>query len=227
MAGWKKRLSDRFRRLKASYRTDLATPAHRRRAVSYQRWFDHGILRLFWTNMALISGSGAQSVWRSNHPEQRRFASLKARGIRTIISLRGSTNAPWALLEQESCTRYGITLETVALQSRSAPARDELQKLIALFRSVDKPLLMHCKSGADRAGLASALYLLVIDGKPLSEARKMLSLRYLHVASTKTGVLDLLLDTFAAAAEPDFEVWLARDYDAEALQSAFDATRAR
>ena len=212
-----KRLADRFRTYRKSLRTDLSTPANRRRALAYQRWMDHGFLRLFWTNMHRI----APDVWRSNHPTPRRFARLSAMGIRTIVSLRGSGTAPWALLEQEACAAAGITFETVALKSRAAAPKAELQKLIALFRRVEKPLLIHCKSGADRAGLASAIYLLVIEKRPLAEARRMLSLRYVHLKWTKTGVLDLLLDQFEASAVPDFEVWLADHYDAAALQSAF------
>ena len=220
MANWTKRLADRFRSYRTSLRTDLSTPDNRRRALAYQRWMDHGFLRVYWSNMHQI----APDVWRSNHPTPDRFARLSAMGIRTIVSLRGSATAPWALLEQEACTAAGITLETVALQSRAAPPKAELQKLIALFRRVEKPLLMHCKSGADRAGLASAIYLLVIEKRPLAEARHMLSLRYIHVKWSKTGVLDLLLDQFEAFGEPDFETWLEHDYDAAALQAAFNAT---
>ncbi|MBT8411119.1 MAG: tyrosine-protein phosphatase [Octadecabacter sp.] len=219
MANWTKRLADRFRTYRTSLRTDLSTPDNRRRALAYQRWMDHGFLRVYWTNMHQI----APDVWRSNHPTPDRFARLSDMGIRTIVSLRGSATAPWALLEQEACAAAGITLETVALQSRAAPPKAELQKLIALFRRVEKPLLIHCKSGADRAGLASAIYLLVIEQRPLAQARRMLSLRYIHLKWSKTGVLDLLLDTFEASGEPDFEVWLDRDYDAAALQAAFQA----
>jgi len=215
-----KGLNNRYRALRVAYATDLSSPENLRRAIVYQRWFDHGVLRTFWTNMDQI----ADGVWRSNHPEANRFDNLDRLGIKTIISLRGSTNAPWALLEQRACDAHKITLETVALQSRKAPKRRELQKLIALFRTVPKPFVMHCKSGADRAGLASAIYLLVIEGAPLAQARKMLSARYLHLKWTKTGVLDLLLDMFEASGVQDFEAWL-ETYNAGALQAAFDANR--
>jgi len=218
VSNWAKRLSERFRVAKAAYRTDLSSPENRRKAIAYERWFDHGFLRGPWTNMYQI----APGVWRSNHPTAARFERLAARGIRTIITLRGRGKAPWALLEREACARLGITLESVSLQSRKAPNRVELQALIALFRSVEKPFVMHCKSGADRAGLASAIYLIVIMGEPVSSARRMLSLRYAHLKWSKTGVLDMLLDDFAAAGG-DFEEWLAVTYDKDDLQRRFDA----
>ena len=62
-----------------------------------------------------------------------------------------------------------------------------------LFNSIEKPALMHCKSGADRAGLMAALYVLIHCKKPVAEAMKQLSLRYLHVRQAKTGMLDSFL----------------------------------
>jgi protein tyrosine phosphatase (PTP) superfamily phosphohydrolase (DUF442 family) len=213
------RLKDRFDATKASFRTDLSTPENRRRAVIYERWFDHGFLRRYWTNMFEI----APGVWRSNHPTAARFTALAQQGIQTIITLRGNRTTPWALLENEACTRLELRLETVALRSQRAPSRHNLQTLIDLFRSVEKPVLFHCKSGADRTGLASVIYLLVIEKHPLAQARKMLSWRYVHLSWTKAGVLDMLLDDFAASSYSDFEDWLEHDYDAARLQAKFEA----
>ena len=218
MANWTKRLRQQFRTLQDSYRTDLSTPENRRRALAYQRWFDHGFLRSLWSNMHQI----APGVWRSNHPTPDRFEKLAAQGIKTIVSLRGNTTAPWALLEAEACANLGITLKTVALQSRVAPQKAELQRLIALFRQAEKPLLFHCKSGADRAGLASAIYLMVIENHAVADAQKMLSLRYLHFRASKAGVLDQLLKDYAASDKSDFEAWLSDDYDSEKLQRRYD-----
>jgi protein tyrosine/serine phosphatase len=86
-------------------------------------------------------------------------------------------------------------------------------------------VLIHCKSGADRAGLASAIWLMVMEGRPVEEARAMLSWRYLHLRWSRTGVLDLVLDSYGArnaAAPIGFEDWVATEYDAEAVQAAFD-----
>ena len=197
----------------------LAGTADHRRARRYVRWVDHGILRNLWHNQSEF----AAGAWRSNYPDEPRIARLAERGIRSIITLRGTAATPFYLLEQEACAHHGITLYGVALRSRAAPDKAALQKMIALFRQAERPLLIHCKSGADRAGLASAIYLMVIEGEPLARARRMLSARYIHFRWTRTGVLDMLLDDFAASDAPDFETWLARDYDAAALQARFEA----
>ncbi|NBD29283.1 MAG: protein tyrosine phosphatase [Alphaproteobacteria bacterium] len=213
-------LQERLRKWRNGQRPRALTDdASRRAARRYVRWIDHGFLRNLWHNQSEF----APGAWRSNYPDEARIAALAERGIRSIITLRGAGRNPWYLLEQEACTRHGIALYNVALKARTAPRKIELQNLIALFRRIERPVLIHCKSGADRAGLASAIYLMVIEGEPLANARRMLSPRYLHFKWTETGVLDMLLDDFAASGAADFETWLAGDYDAEALQARFES----
>ena len=48
--------------------------------------------------------------------------------------------------------------------------------------------MMHCKSGADRAGLMSALYLLIVEKRPAREAAQQLAWKYGHVRQAKTGL---------------------------------------
>jgi protein tyrosine/serine phosphatase len=54
--------------------------------------------------------------------------------------------------------------------------------LIALMEKADKPLLIHCKDGADRAGLASALYLAIVKRVDPKMAEAQLSFRYGHIS---------------------------------------------
>jgi protein tyrosine phosphatase (PTP) superfamily phosphohydrolase (DUF442 family) len=217
--------AERFRnwekRVKAASTGDLALPGNRARAEFWLRWFDHGFLRIFWTNQDEI----APGVWRSNQPTPARFGKIAGMGIRTIINLRGPRDSPNLRLEQDACARLGISLVSVSLNARKAPPRERLQELIGLFRSVERPVLMHCKSGADRAGLASAVWLMVIEGRSVEEARAMLSLRYIHLSHTKTGVLDAVLHAYAvrnAKTAISFEDWVTTEYDHEVIQATFD-----
>lgn len=199
-------------RLQRTYLRDLSTPENRRRALIYNRWLDHGILRTWWTNQYQI----APGVWRSNHPPQSRFAAIKAAGIRTVLTLRGASGNPSDLLEREACAANGIDLHFIALQARAAPTTAQIADLIALFQFLPRPFLMHCKSGADRAGFASAVYLMVILGEPVQAARRMLGPRYLHFRWSKTGVLDRVLDSYAERNRRNpiaFDHWAATEYD--------------
>lgn len=219
-------LADRIRkwerRLRNHYNTDLSTPELRRRANIYNLWFDHAILRTFWTNLFEI----APGVWRSNHPTHKRFAQMKAKGITHVLNLRGAAGAAHYLTERESCRELGLTLVDCNLNARRAVPAEAILKVIDTFRTIERPFVMHCKSGADRAGFASAIYLMVIEGRPVEEARKMLSLKYIHIRQSKTGILDYILDQYAArnAASPiGFEDWIRTEYDPEALTAGFKA----
>jgi hypothetical protein len=199
---------------------DLSVPAQRRKAAFSYHVLDHAFLRHHWTNLSEV----APGVWRSNHPTDARFARYQAMGINTILNLRGPARNPPYLFEQESCDRHGLTLVSVGLFARKAPSRGHVLTLLDTFRTIERPFLMHCKSGADRAGFAAALYLLSQTGATLTEARKQLSWRFLHFRWSKTGILDHILDLYEARlAEGPISIddWVRNHYDPVAAMASF------
>ncbi|MBD0865465.1 MAG: tyrosine-protein phosphatase [Rhodobacteraceae bacterium] len=191
-----------------------------RRNRIYNLWFDHEILRILWTNTFEI----APGVFRSNQPTKKRFALLRDQGIHTILNLRGANPNGHYLAEQQFCGELELNLHSIRLNARSLVPRDTFIELISLFRTLDRPLLMHCKSGADRAGLASAIYMMVIEHQPVEQAQRMLSWRYMHVRNRYTGILDYCLEIYAArtAREPiGFEDWVAQEYDPVTITDRF------
>ncbi|MEM8554244.1 MAG: tyrosine-protein phosphatase [Pseudomonadota bacterium] len=203
---------------------DISTPQARRRAMWHFNLIDHAFLRTFWWNLEEI----APDVWRSNQPSPKRVAHYHSMGIRSIINLRGSSYQSPYLLEQDACATHGIAMHDVEMSARKLVARAVLQKLLATMRSVERPFLMHCKSGSDRAGFASVLYLAILEGRPLAEARKHLHWKYLHLSTTDTGILDFVLDTYEAETQDsgmDLETWINTCYDPEAITAAWKAKR--
>jgi len=94
-----------------------------------------------------------------------------------------------------------------------------------MFENIEYPALIHCKSGADRAGLMGAFYRYFHLGHPMVEAKDELGRRTLHNREGKTGVLDMFLETYAREIEPqglDLAQWVQSDaYDAVAMTRAF------
>ena len=182
---------------------------------------DHGFLRLYWHNEHEI----APGMWRCNQPSPGRIRTVADRGIKTIINLRGPRADGGWRLEAEACAKYGLTLMDFTARSRAAPDKQMLHAAEALFTEMNLPAMMHCKSGADRAGLMAALYLLIVEKRPAREAAKQLAWKYGHVKQAKTG----LLDAFFAAYFPyedrgiAFFDWVDEIYDPDAITRDFKA----
>lgn len=200
---------------------DLATAEGRRRARRELIWGDHGFLRLRFSNLHRIS----DEMWRSNQPSPEQIAvHVRERGIRTILNLRGESTKGYYLLEKEACAAEGVRLVDYRVFSRDTPTRETIFGARDLFETIEYPALMHCKSGADRAGLMSVLYKLLREARPIEEAMEQLSLKYLHVRHGKTGMLDHVFEAYRAynAETPKpFLDWVAQDYDREALKAEF------
>ncbi|MEO0465241.1 MAG: protein tyrosine phosphatase [Pseudomonadota bacterium] len=200
---------------------DLATADGRARARRELIWGDHGFLRLRFQNLHQIS----DEMYRANQPSPEHIAAHAAdRGIKTIINLRGVSSKGYYLLEKEACAAHGIELVDFQAFSRDTPSRYVLFGARDLFEQIAYPALMHCKSGADRAGLMSVLYMHFRKGLPISQAKDQLSLKYLHVRQGKTGMLDYFFERYladTASAPKSFTQWAAEDYDRHQIKAEF------
>ncbi|SMX43542.1 phosphatase domain-containing protein [Actibacterium lipolyticum] len=220
----KTRLDNFEQSLRQSFGNDISTPNGRRAAFWHFQLMDHAFLRVLWTNLDEI----APGVWRSNQPSPKRLARYHKMGITNVISLRGDAPHSHFLFEQEACERLGLSLHTVAISARKLVNKKRMLALLDLFDTVERPFVMHCKSGADRAGLASALYLMHVEGKPVAEAKKQLSLRYLHLKNDSTGILDYMLDQYEqdiTETPMPIREWFETRYDPKALTAGFQKLR--
>jgi uncharacterized protein (TIGR01244 family) len=201
-------------------RFDLATPEGRKRAEDDLTWGDHGFLRAAFSNFHWISPEMA----RANQPSPKQIARYAAMGFKTILNVRGPSDTGYYALEREACAAHGLKLVDLRLHSREPPRKDQILAAKALFESVQYPALMHCKSGADRAGVMAVLYEHFRAGKPIDEAMKQLSLKYLHVKQGKTGMIDFFFQTYideTKASGKPFMQWVEDDYDPAKVKSDF------
>lgn len=199
-----------------AFRHPPADAAARRAAWFDFLFVDFGILRLFWKNRAWVT----PRVLRMNQPYPGDIETAAAAGIRTIITARHDPRHGGNALVAETVRRLGLTYLTLPLFSRSAPFRQSILDAAEALQQAEYPVLIHCKSGADRAGFLSALYLIVVEKRPVREAKAQLTWRHLHIRASRTGVLDAVFETYLAA-HPDeakpFLDWIRDDYDSEAI----------
>jgi protein tyrosine/serine phosphatase len=111
--------------------------------------------------------------------------------------------------------------------SRDVPTAAQVLGARRLFETVRYPALMHCKSGADRAGLMGVLYKHFRQGLPIRQAVEQLSPKYLHVRAGLTGVLDYVFERYLAEGEAaglSLEAWVTSPaYDPVAMKAEFRA----
>jgi len=120
---------------------------------------------------------------------------IRAYGIHTVINLRGPNHGEdWFDEEEQVARRLGACFVTVNISASDKPQEEELRKLIQTFDKCPLPILVHCYSGSDRSGFASACYLLLHTPSTVSEARAQLSLRFGHFPWGKAGCLGQILD---------------------------------
>lgn len=107
---------------------------------------------------------------------------VKAHGIKSILNLRGdNTGSPWYDNEVAATKALGIAHLNYRMKSSRDLTDTQVKELIAAMKDAPKPVLIHCHAGADRTGLASALYLYSVKHVPPAQASRALSLRYGHM----------------------------------------------
>lgn len=116
---------------------------------------------------------------------------LKTYGIRSIINLRGrNPGDKWYREEIRFSADNGIRHYDVALSATSEPTAGQVLKLLTIFRTAPRPVLIHCKSGADRSGLVAAMWKMAVDGEPRAQADEQLSVRFGHIPIAGTEAMD-------------------------------------
>ena len=212
---------------KSITREEFQTPKGRKRAWRELMLRDHGFLRTLYDNSHEIAPG---KMWRTYQPSPKHLERWAARGIKTVLNLRGPKPSGQLFLEEEACERLGLKLINFRVYSREAPSKEILHGARKLFGEIEYPAIMHCKSGADRAGVMATLFLFFHEGAPLDKALDQLSLKYGHVKAGKTGVIDAAFARYLAHASEKgislsdvdaFFNWVNHDYDPAEVKETF------
>lgn len=181
---------------------------------------DHGIVRLIYPNRHKV----AKGLWRAGQPWPHDIRRYARKGIRTIINLRGGQRRGRYWLEREACHAEGLSMIDFDMKARRAPSVQTVLDLADLFKQIEFPAVMHCKSGCDRSGFAAALYEHLELGVPLKKALDHLDIRYGHLKSRRAGILDHFFreyQVFNAEQPMPLLDWVRDHYDPAALEQSF------
>ncbi len=142
-------------------------------------------------------------VYRSAQlPHEKLDELIQKDHIKTIFNLRGShVGELWYTLEFNSAKQNNIRFYNWSLPAHSMPTKEQLQHIITALDEAPRPILIHCKNGADRSGLVSAFALILYKNSNFTEADKQITYRYLALSPSSVGRLVM----------PKYEAWLKKN----------------
>jgi undecaprenyl-diphosphatase len=143
---------------------------------------------------------------------------IEKHGLKTIISLRQpDQQADWYREELAAVSAAGVTHHSLGML-QSSPTYDRVIDLYQLLQSAPRPLLVHCRSGVDRSGLAGVMTMLLNGQGSLEIAARQASWRFAALKPRSAGKVFLAayrqwLDRQGKAHTPEtFGDWLEHDY---------------
>ena len=101
-------------------------------------------------------------MYRGAQPDADGFRDLKARGVRTIVNLRGSHD------DRSVAGPIGLEVVDIPMSAKptiDTPTDDEIRLFLAtVLDPAKRPVFVHCAGGRDRTGTMCALYRIEVDG---------------------------------------------------------------
>ncbi len=124
-----------------------------------------------------------------------------------VINLRGvNSDKKWWRDEKALCENKNVSFYNIPMSACRLPSKEEIKELINIFENVKGPIYLHCQGGADRTGLATAIYMMLMQDKTNQEALKYLSIQYGH-RKYKNSAMDIFVKNWQG------RNWALNEYD--------------
>jgi hypothetical protein len=150
--------------------------------------------------------------------EESLYQTVQTYRIATIINLRGSNKGAWYPAERKAARESHAQHLNIELDATELPAPKALANLLQVFHTGPYPILVHCKAGADRAGLASTIYRMVIEKMSLDAAMSdQLTWHYGHFPFGQARAMSDFFELYRQTGKDrgkSLEQWILQDYPA-------------
>jgi protein tyrosine/serine phosphatase len=169
---------------------------------------------LFYSNFHTVV---EKQVYRSARPNPERIQHWFDRyGIATVIDMECGDQS-----DEPKMKELGIVELDIRWPSSRLPPTEKLRGLITAIETCRRPLLIHCRAGAERTGVASVIAAMAVGNKSYEAARQQLSSEYLHLwhdPDRAEGVVDEYEDycrthRLATGGWKEFRAWAMTVYD--------------
>jgi len=114
-------------------------------------------------------GAADLREWRDEH------------GIRTVLNLRGNEEREPVREEIAAAGELGLNYVCIRLPNREHPDPEDIAGVIEVLRTAERPILFHCRSGADRSGVIGVVAAMLVGGESYEQASEELSWRHMHI----------------------------------------------
>jgi protein tyrosine/serine phosphatase len=108
----------------------------------------------------------SDDLYRGAQPDNVGFASLKQLGIRSVVNLRTLHS------DRSECRENRLSYFHITVQAWEGEDEELVEFLKVVADPENQPVFVHCMHGADRTGVMSAVYRIVIQGWSKEEAIK-------------------------------------------------------
>lgn len=154
-------------------------------------------------------------VYRSGQPgEDQLFRRITAFGLRTVVCLRGRSDP--AAASARATEGAGIHFWNVPMSATRLPRPETLHELWRVAATAERPLLLHCRAGVDRTGLAAAIVVLHDTGDLAAARAQLATFPHGHLGMIGTEAMDEVLDRYSRHADRlTFPQWIDEVYAGE------------
>jgi tyrosine-protein phosphatase SIW14 len=97
-----------------------------------------------------------EGIFRCEQPDQKSFQELADLGIKSVLNLRNK-HSDSLFLQDSPLNCFKVNMEAKDI------ADDEMIQALKALRDAPKPIVVHCKHGADRTGAVIAMYRIVFQ----------------------------------------------------------------
>lgn len=115
-------------------------------------------------------------------------------GLKTVINLRGRSSLPFYRMEHEMLAGSGVTIIDIRFSADRMPTALWFRRFIEALATADRPMLLHCRDGIDRSGLASVIAAMAVGGQDYDTALDQLSVWRFQWSFSRHGIFELLTE---------------------------------
>jgi len=210
-----------------SFNIDTSTPQARRQAYRESIFKHWALWRRMVPNFHVVDEGKAYRSAQCTPASYRSF--IEKYGIKTVFNFRGmQPDCRLLALEAQLCEEMGVELVHLKLQSRDIPQAQQIRTLHELLTKAEYPILIHCKGGADRAGLVSTLYQHWVEGRKVEDCNQLRLFPYQHFSTGKTGLIDYYFQSYVEYTQEEeaplpLLEWTEQVMDRKALKANFQS----